>query len=140
MHILCPHCRNPIEVVKLSSRDEITCPSCGSSFCLESESTTGWPGKNGQKLGKYELLELVGQGGFGAVYKARDPELDRVVAVKVLPAGNLAAPEEAFWGRIAPPSSPADDRPREILERHFEAGKFSQVREVGMIFRVAQVL
>src|SRR5262245_30900938 len=41
MHVLCPHCRNPIELVKLSAREEITCPSCGSSFHLESGSTTG---------------------------------------------------------------------------------------------------
>jgi tRNA A-37 threonylcarbamoyl transferase component Bud32 len=94
MHILCPHCRNPIEVVKLSAREEIACPSCGSSFRVETDSTTGWEGKNGHKLGKYELLDTAGQGAFGTVYKARDPELDRVVAVKVPRAGNLAGPQE----------------------------------------------
>jgi tRNA A-37 threonylcarbamoyl transferase component Bud32 len=94
MHLLCPHCRNPIEVVKLNPREEITCPSCGSSFRLETESTTSWQRMRGQKLDKYELLDTVGQGAFGTVYKARDPELDRVVAVKVPRAGNLAGPEE----------------------------------------------
>jgi tRNA A-37 threonylcarbamoyl transferase component Bud32 len=94
VHILCPHCRNPVEVVKLNPREEITCPSCGSSFHLETESTTGWQPRDGQKLGKYELLVTVGQGAFGTVYKARDPELDRVVAVKVPRAGNLAGPED----------------------------------------------
>jgi hypothetical protein len=93
MHILCPHCRNPIEVIKLSPREEIACPSCGSSFRLESLSTTDWqPG--GDKVGKFELIEAVGHGAFGTVYKARDPELGRTIAVKIPRAGNLAGPQE----------------------------------------------
>jgi tRNA A-37 threonylcarbamoyl transferase component Bud32 len=94
MHILCPHCRNPIELVKLTPREEIACPSCGSSFRLETESTTSDQPRCGQKLGKFELLDTVGQGAFGTVYKARDPELDRTVAVKVPRAGHLAGPQE----------------------------------------------
>ncbi len=93
MHILCPHCRNPIEVVKLTPREEVACPSCGSSFRLETDSTTAWARSDG-KLGKFEVLDAVGQGAFGTVYKARDPELDRTVAVKVPRAGNLAGPQE----------------------------------------------
>src|SRR5262249_46302711 len=80
--------------VKLSARDEIVCPSCGSSFRLETDSTTSDQPRPGQKLGKFELLDTVGQGAFGTVYKARDPELDRTVAVKVPRAGNLAGPQE----------------------------------------------
>jgi WD40 repeat protein/tRNA A-37 threonylcarbamoyl transferase component Bud32 len=94
MHILCPHCRNPIEVVKVTPREEIACPSCGSSFRLETDSTTSDQSSAGRKLGKFELLETVGQGAFGTVYQARDPELDRTVAIKVPRAGNLAGPQE----------------------------------------------
>src|ERR1043165_5325225 len=37
----------------------------------------------GDKLGPYEILVLIGKGGMGEVYRARDPRLDRDVAVKV---------------------------------------------------------
>jgi serine/threonine protein kinase len=39
------------------------------------------------RLGKYEILEEIDHGGFATVYKARDPNLDQVVAVKVLHGG-----------------------------------------------------
>ena len=47
----------------------------------------------GQQLGSYQILSLLGTGGMGVVYKARDTRLKRSVAIKVLPADQVSDPE-----------------------------------------------
>jgi WD40 repeat protein len=92
MHLVCPHCHHPIELLNAPAA-EVVCPSCGSSVRVAPEgSTTGTELGNGaRQFGRFTLLQVVGQGAFGTVYKARDSSLDRVVALKLPRAGNLPA-------------------------------------------------
>ena len=95
IHVRCPHCRNPIELVPPEGATEITCPSCGSSFKLAVDPLSGKTAavkddKRGLRhIAQLELLEKVGAGAFGTVYKAHDTKLDRIVAIKVPRRGQL---------------------------------------------------
>jgi Tol biopolymer transport system component len=51
------------------------------------------PLSKGDKIGPYEIVDLVGKGGMGEVYRAHDPSLVRDVAIKVLPAALAQDPD-----------------------------------------------
>src|SRR5215468_2522390 len=48
---------------------------------------------NGTHLGPYEIIQPIGAGGMGEVYKARDTRLNRTVAIKVLPTEFATRPD-----------------------------------------------
>ena len=62
----------------------------------------------GAKLGPYEIVAPVGQGGMGEVYRAHDTRLDRAVAIKVLPQAIAAdaGPDAAASSRKRAASQP----------------------------------
>jgi WD40 repeat protein/serine/threonine protein kinase len=108
----CPHCHNPIQ---LSDADpqEVLCPACGSSFRIADARQTD-TASDMRPVGKFQLLERVGLGGFGAVWRARDTELDRTVALKIPHASLLTS--------------------RRDLERfHREARAAAQLRHPGIV-------
>jgi serine/threonine protein kinase/tetratricopeptide (TPR) repeat protein len=108
--VKCPFCQEPTAIADDTAveKGEAVCPICESSFRIESSQTVSWrpdsqggnastidrlPGKL-PRLGKFELLEAVGHGAFGTVYRARDTELDRIVAVKVPRSGTFVTEDD----------------------------------------------
>jgi len=92
----CPKCGQRLEFD--SAVDErIVCSRCGVTLAVPGKGlsasqmpmqTGSLPDRDpliGQTLGEFQVLELLGRGGMGAVYKAVQTSLDRFVAIKILP-------------------------------------------------------
>jgi WD40 repeat protein/tRNA A-37 threonylcarbamoyl transferase component Bud32 len=90
LRLRCPHCHNPLQLADARS-EEVLCPACGSSFRVQDTTTTATTSAM-RRLGKFQLLERVGAGAFGAVWRARDTELQRPVALKIPRPGLLDDP------------------------------------------------
>src|SRR6188508_2448420 len=87
---VCPRCARPLT----AGAPEGLCPAClmrsamqGMRPPLEMAATP----VNGREFGEYELLEEIGRGGMGIVFRARQVGLNRTVALKLLLAGEWAS-------------------------------------------------
>lgn len=79
----CPHCNVLLDLASTAELSQIICNSCGNDFNLLREEPMPTACGDGRCVGHFELLEYLGGGQFGDVYRALDTELKRDVAVKI---------------------------------------------------------
>jgi eukaryotic-like serine/threonine-protein kinase len=104
MQVRCPHCCYPIELVNDNDFERISCPSCGSQLNLsggDEDTISAMAAVQIPALQCFQLLEPVGVGQFGRVWRARDTELGRIVAVKLPHARYLSSADAGFFLREA---------------------------------------
>ena len=77
-----------------------------STLASELQSRTTHPGdtlrypSSGQKVGAYEILEEIGQGGMGIIFRSRHAQLNRNVAIKILRFGSLNSESMLYRFRL----------------------------------------
>ncbi len=91
----CPSCRTPI-ALDAEPTPSVRCPICGDTFNVADYAAAPRDGTRPPvpRVGRYELETFLGMGGFGTVWRARDVELGRAVAVKLPRHGQFPGPNE----------------------------------------------
>ncbi|HSB26456.1 MAG TPA: protein kinase [Pyrinomonadaceae bacterium] len=86
----------------------------------------------GTKLGRYEIRSHIGAGGMGDVYQARDTELDRMVALKVLPS--LVAADQQRMRRFIQEAKAASSLNHQNIITIYEIGDDDSTRFIATEF------
>src|SRR6478672_10958965 len=101
MHFDCPNCHHRLEIVPAARAELITCPSCGSQLDPNSGETVTYKPAPRKIICHFELMEQVGRGHFGNVWRARDTQLKRIVAVKIPRTADLTESDRVLFLREA---------------------------------------
>ena len=101
LEVRCPHCHELFRVSVDAALDRVTCAFCGSHIDLVADDSPTKLSGLLTRIGHFELLERVGMGSFGTVWKARDTKLDRIVALKIPRRAGLSATEKDKFLREA---------------------------------------
>jgi tetratricopeptide (TPR) repeat protein len=101
LEVRCPNCHTPMDVAVDTLLTDLTCSVCGSHFSLVDQSQPTRMAPPLSTMGRFELIERLGVGGFGSVWKARDRELDRTVAIKIPRQGGMTAEQQEKFFREA---------------------------------------
>jgi serine/threonine protein kinase len=89
MPVSCPDFRQPVLVGPDNHPSPAKCLACGTAPGVRHDETLEYRPHEPPVPGHFQLLERVGMGAFGVVWKAHDKDLDRTVAVKVPRDGHL---------------------------------------------------
>lgn len=86
------------------------------------------------QLGRYEVLGELGHGAMGIVYKARDPLIDRVVAIKTINLGLALDEKEEYEGRFYQEAKAAGRLSHPNIVTIYDVGKSGDVAYIAMEF------